>query len=137
MSFWYKSLSTFHFFLSLHSLQASFRRYCPSSDYSTVVPLQMQTIQTLMIRRGEVQPWDRMQYAKEQCLPKMIQYFYVWIRRSNYIMKSNKENLCHSPYMTSLNITLPCVNAPTTAGTRNPGIVAAILVIPINTPKIT
>ena len=44
--------------------------------------------------------------------------------------------LGHSPFMEILNSTLPCVNAPTTAGTRNPGIVAAILVIPINTPKI-
>ena len=32
--------------------------------------------------------------------------------------------------------TLPWVNAPTTAGTRNPGMVAAMLVIPISTPRI-
>ena len=32
-------------------------------------------------------------------------------------------------------LTTPCVKAPTKAGTRNPGIVAAIFVIPINKPN--
>ena len=31
-------------------------------------------------------------------------------------------------------LTTPCVRAPTKAGTRNPGIVAAIFVIPISKP---
>ena len=31
-------------------------------------------------------------------------------------------------------LTTPCVRAPTKAGTRNPGMVAAIFVIPISKP---
>jgi hypothetical protein len=34
-----------------------------------------------------------------------------------------------------MTITFPCVRIPTKAGTRNPGIVAAMLVIPISTPE--
>ena len=38
-------------------------------------------------------------------------------------------------FLTKKKLTTPCVRAPTKAGTRNPGIVAAIFVIPISKPN--
>ena len=45
-------------------------------------------------------------------------------------------SISNSP-LQNIFITFPWLNAPTTAGTKKPGMVAAMLVIPINTPEMS
>ena len=55
------------------------------------------------------------------------------IRIENMIFRFMFPNV--EGFLTKKKLTTPCVRAPTKAGTRNPGIVAAMFVIPISKPN--